>query len=66
MVKKKTHRIFGFVTFRFKRRGLTAKSALRLARTFVKGYLLETIGFVNLDPDPSGGKRTSRETHRNF
>lgn len=52
--------------FCFKRRSLTAKSALRLARTFVKGYLLETIGFVNLDPDLSGGKRTSRETYRNF
>lgn len=54
------------MTFLFKRRGLTAKSALRLARTFVKGYLLETIGFVNLDPDPSGGKERRAKLTETF
>lgn len=58
--EKKTHRIFGFVTFCFKRPG--KESALCLAKTFVKGYLLETIGFVNLDPDPSGEKNVARNS----
>lgn len=60
--KKKKEKNLQNIWFCFKRRGSTAKSALCLVRTFVKGYLLETIGFVNLDPDRSGEKNVARNS----